>query len=99
MRAGAGGLGTRAALWLSQRLVGLSPDSAARAQALLDGVGAPALLAGVTAGEVTALIPRDKKASDKGVGYVLLEELGRPVVGVSVPPALETEAVEWLLTR
>jgi len=93
------GLGTRAALWLSQRLVGLSPDSAARAQALLDGVGAPALLAGVTAGEVTALIPRDKKASDKGVGYVLLEELGRPVVGVSVPPALEMEAVEWLLTR
>ncbi len=53
----------------------------------------------MTAGEVIALIARDKKASDKGVGYVLLEELGRPVVGVSVPPALETEAVEWLLTR
>ncbi len=93
------GLGTRAAVWLSQRLTGLSPGSAARAQALLDGVGAPARLAGVTADEVIALIARDKKASEKGVGYVLLEDLGRPLVGVSVPPELETEAVEWLLTR
>jgi 3-dehydroquinate synthase len=93
------GLGTRAALWLSQRLVGLSADAAARAQTLLDGVGVPARLIGVTGDAVTTLISRDKKASAKGVGYVLLEELGRPVVGVSVPPDLETEAVEWLLTR
>ena len=35
------GLGLRAALWLSQRLAGLSADAAARAQALLDGVGVP----------------------------------------------------------
>ncbi len=93
------GLGTRAALWLSQRLAGLSADAAARAQTLLDGVGVPARLIGVTGDAVTALISRDKKASAKGVGYVLLEELGRPVVGVSVPPDLEMEAVEWLLTR
>jgi 3-dehydroquinate synthase len=93
------GLGLRCALWLSQRLTGLSAEAVARAQALLDGVGAPGRLTGVTADEVIALIARDKKASDKGVGYVLLEELGRPVVGVSVPPELEREAVEWLLTR
>jgi len=93
------GLGTRAALWLSERLTGLSPDSAARAHALLDGVGAPARLSGVSADEVIALIARDKKAKDKGVGYVLLEELGRPVIGVSVPHGLEKGAVEWLLTR
>jgi 3-dehydroquinate synthase len=93
------GLGTRSALWLSQRLAGLGPDSFGRSQALLDGVGIPRRLSGVAADDVIALIARDKKASDKGVGYVLLEELGRPVVGVSVPPELEREAVQWLLRR
>ena len=93
------GLGMRAALWLSQRLAGLSDVAAARGQALLDGVGAPDRLTGVAAAAVVELIARDKKADNEGVGYVLLEEPGRPVVGVSVPPGLQMEAVEWLLTR
>jgi 3-dehydroquinate synthetase len=93
------GLGTRAALWLSQRLAGLGDDAAARGQALLDGVGSPGRLTGVTAAAVNDFIARDKKMGQRGVGYVLLEELGRPVVGVSVPPGLQREAVEWLLAR
>ena len=41
---------------------------------------------------------RDKKAGAQGVGYVLLEALGAPVTGVAVPPELEREAVEWLMS-
>jgi 3-dehydroquinate synthase len=93
------GLGARAALWLSQRLAGLGEAEAARGQALLDGVGTPDRLTGVKAAAVVDLIARDKKANDAGVGYVLLEEPGRPVVGVSVSSDLQMEAVEWLLTR
>jgi len=93
------GLGLRAALWLSVRTCALDPVSAARGQALLDGVGVPRRLTGVHAEAVCALVSRDKKAGSKGVGYVLLEALGRPVVGVSVAPDMEMEAVEWLLTR
>ena len=93
------GLGLRCALWLSQRLTGLAGDEAARGQALLDGLGVAGRLPGARASDVCSLIARDKKAGTEGVGYVLLERLGRPVVGVGVPAELEEEAVEWLAGR
>ena len=90
-------LGLRAALWLSQRLTGLSVAEAARGMRLLDGLGLPARLEGLAAADVCDLVGRDKKASTEGVGYVLLEALGRPVTAVTVPAELEREAVEWLI--
>jgi hypothetical protein len=48
---------------------------------------------------VCELIARDKKAGPRGVGYVLLRRLGRPLLGVRVPPELELEVVEWLRRR
>lgn len=92
-------LGLHAALWLSGRLCGLDPAQEQAGHRLLDGLGLPGRLDRLPAGEVVALTGRDKKAGDDGVGYVLLEEVGRPRVGVRVPPALEAEVVEWLLTR
>ncbi len=93
------GLGLRASLWLSQCLCGLDPGEAARAQALLDGLGLPQGLDGVPAEAVCDLTHRDKKAGRDGVGYVLLDALGSPRLDVRVPPELEREVVEWLAQR
>lgn len=90
-------LGLRAAVWLSQRVCGLGDGEADRAYALLDGLGLPSRVEGVRADEVCALVGKDKKAGNEGVGYVLLERCGAPVAGVAVPSDLEREAVEWLL--
>lgn len=92
-------LGLRAALLLSRRLCGLSADEAEAGQRLLDALGLPARLEGVSTEAVCALTRRDKKAGKAGVGYVLLSGLGRPRLGVLVPEEAEREAVEWLRTR
>jgi 3-dehydroquinate synthase len=90
-------MGLRATLWLSERLAGLSPAEAARGLRLLDGLALLARPSGIAADQVCDLVRRDKKAGRDGVGYVLLERLGRPITGVIVPPKLEREAVAWLL--
>ena len=89
-------LGLRAALWLSERLAGLSPRTAARAAALLDRLGLPRRLEGLSVDDVLALVPRDKKAAAAGVGFVLLRAPGRPVRGVTVPEELQREVLTWL---
>lgn len=93
------GLGLRAALWLSQRLCDLPATEAARATALLDGLGLPAGVSGVDPELICDLTRRDKKAGKDGVGYVLLAGLGAPVLGVPVPHDLELAAVQWLEQR
>jgi 3-dehydroquinate synthetase len=86
-------------LWLSRRLCGLDAREEARGQALLDGLGLPRRLEAVPAASVGDLTRRDKKAGSDGVGYVLLDALGSPRLEVLVPPRLEREVVEWLLSR
>jgi len=93
------GLGLRAGLWLSRRLCALDPREETRGQALLDGLGLPRRLEGVSAEAVCGLTHRDKKAGRDGVGYVLLDAPGSPRLDVRVPPELEREVVEWLLHR
>jgi 3-dehydroquinate synthase len=92
-------LGLRAALRLSGELCRLPEAEEGEGQALLDGLGLPARLTGVSASDVCALVPRDKKAGPDGVGYVLLRRLGSPVIGVRVPADLQLEVVEWLRKR
>jgi len=91
------GLGLRASLWLSRRLCGLDTREEERAQALLDGLGLPRRLEAVPVEDVCGITHRDKKAGRDGVGYVLLDALGSPRLGVRVPPELEREVVEWLV--
>jgi 3-dehydroquinate synthase len=92
-------LGLRAALRLSGELCGLPAADERAGQELLDGLGLPARLTGVSAQDVCALVPRDKKAGPDGVGYVLLRRLGSPLIGVRVPATRELEVVEWLRKR
>jgi 3-dehydroquinate synthetase len=92
-------LGLHAALWLSHRLCGLNAGEERAGHDLLDALGLPGRLDGLVADQVASLTARDKKAGDDGVGYVLLEAIGAPRVGVRVPPALEVEVIEWLLAR
>jgi 3-dehydroquinate synthase len=89
-------LGLRAALRLSQELCGLPADEAARGQALLDELGLPDRADAVSGDEICAQTRRDKKAGSDGVGYVLLEALGRPRFGVAVPAELMRDVVGWL---
>jgi 3-dehydroquinate synthase len=93
------GLGLRAALWLSARLVGLSPADADRGQSLLTRAGLPERLTDIDVERVVSLIARDKKAVGVSVGFVLLEGPGCPVAGVEVPLAVQREVVEWLAER
>ena len=92
-------LGLRAALWLSERLQGLEPAAAERGHELLSAAGLPERLKGVSAGDVADLITRDKKALDGAARFVLLADLGKPVTGVVVPPALQREVIAWLIDR
>jgi 3-dehydroquinate synthetase len=92
-------LGLRAALRLSGELCGLAAADERAGHELLDGLGLPGRLTGVSARDVCALVHRDKKAGPGGVGYVLLRRLGSPLIGVRVPAALELEVVEWLRRR
>jgi 3-dehydroquinate synthase len=93
------GLGLRAAVWLSERLYGLSPADAERAQRLLDALELPGDVDGLVPGVIADLTRRDKKAGRDGVEFVLLKALGEPVLGARVPDQLLEEAVSWLTTR
>ena len=93
------GLGLRAALWLSTKLTGLAQADADRGQEIISALGLPERLGDTAPEAVTGLVARDKKVGSEGVGYVLLEGLGRPRGGVTVPPELEQEVVTWLTTR
>ena len=92
-------LGLRAALWLSERLAGLDPAAAVRGQELLSAAHLPERLTGVAAADAARLIARDKKVVAGAAGFVLLEDVGRPVTGVVVPLELQNEVIAWLTDR
>ncbi len=52
----------------------------ARVVDVLERLGLPTSIEGVDAGEALTLIARDKKRTVEGVRFVLLEDVGRPVV-------------------
>ncbi len=100
------GLGLRAALWLSERLCGLSGAEVKRGLALLDDIGLPTRFRGAGPEAVRELTSRDKKvgtagrdggtAGVEGIEFVLLETIGRPRLRVQVPAGLLEEVVTWL---
>jgi 3-dehydroquinate synthase len=93
------GLGLRAALRLSQALRGLDAAAAERGQRLLSAAGLPERLAGVAPADVAALVRRDKKAAGGEARFVLLDELGKAVTGITVPAGLQSEVITWLTDR
>jgi len=106
------GLGLRAALWLSERLCGLSGAEVERGLGVLDDIGLPVRFRGARPDDVRDLVARDKKAgaggvrgaeagaggeaAAGGVGFVLLEGFGRPRLHVDVPAVVLEEVIAWL---
>jgi shikimate kinase/3-dehydroquinate synthase len=87
------GLGMLAALRLSDA-GGLRADVAA----LLERVGLPGELdPGTEPDAVLAAVERDKKRTESGVGFVLLERPGEPLVGRRIEPDRVRAAVEELI--
>jgi 3-dehydroquinate synthase len=87
-------IGLVAALWLSERVRGLSPALREEMTALLTAHGLPVRADGVEAGAVLEAMRHDKKRAAGTHRFVLLDAPGAPVYGCEVPDALVAEAVE-----
>jgi 3-dehydroquinate synthase len=88
--------GLRFALRLSVASGG-DPLFAARVAGLLDRLEVPALPPGLTAPALAARIGRDKKGSERGLVWVLLDGPGRGRLEGGLPAArIEAELARWL---
>jgi 3-dehydroquinate synthase len=73
------------------------PGLVARQDALLEAFALPGDLPAVTADEVLAAVPRDKKSRAGTVRWVLPGEMGRALLGVEVPNEVVAGVVRSLL--
>jgi 3-dehydroquinate synthase len=84
-------IGTVAALRIGVGM-GVTPEPlAARVEAVLDSLGLPTRLPSLDRSAVWQAMARDKKAGPDEVRFVLLEDLGRPVL--RTPPVAVVDAV------
>ncbi len=91
-------LGTLAACRLSERLGMLSMDAVSRVEGLLTQFGLPTELAEpIDPDKILCALRRDKKARAGKVQFVLLEDVGMPVVRRDVSERSVREAYESLL--
>ncbi|MBO0703487.1 MAG: 3-dehydroquinate synthase, partial [Candidatus Dormibacteraeota bacterium] len=89
------GMRVAARLAVAQRLC--DAEVVARQEALLDAYRLPGPLPPVTADQVLAALPRDKKATGGRIGWVLPRRLGRCQVGVTVPPDVVERCVREVI--
>jgi len=89
-------VGMSGAARIAVRLGVLAPEVAQRQDALLAGFGLPLCAPGVDVGKALAAMALDKKAQGGAVRWVLLEDIGRPVIRRDVPPSLVEEVVAEL---
>lgn len=90
-------LGMRAALFLSERHAGLSPDASARVMRLLEKFHLPRVLSPeITTDQVMEKLARDKKFSAGAIRFVVLAQLGSAKVITSVTADDLREAIEHL---
>ena len=88
------GLGTLAALAVSERVLGLDPDVRRRTTALLERLGLPTVIELPLAADVLRAAGSDKKVSGRGRGFVCLRAIGEPVWGVDVPDQVFVQGLE-----
>ena len=86
-------IGLVAALSLSTQLAGLDTDVAAEVEALLASNGLPTHASGISPAAVLDAMRHDKKRAAGEHRFVLLERVGNPVRGSSVPDAAVDRAV------
>jgi 3-dehydroquinate synthase len=92
------GLGMIAACRLSQRLGLLNTAVVERVTSLLSRIGLPTRLEhAIPTDHIIETIGSDKKRRGDAVRFVLLEDIGRPVIRDEVAPALVREVYESLL--
>ncbi len=90
------GLGTLAALRLSERTRGLSPAVRERVSAWLTRWGLPKVMPALEFSRLWQQLYRDKKARTGGLTWVLLEDVGRPVLVRELDAGLVRSVVEEL---
>lgn len=92
-------LGTRAALFLSERRAGLDAEVSAKLLRLLEHFGLPTVLSPeITTETVMEKLARDKKFSSGAIRFVVLTAAGEAEVTASVTPDDLREAIEHLRT-
>ncbi len=90
-------LGIRAALFLSERHAGLTPEASAQVLSLLKRFQLPTRLPdAIHTHEVMAKLSKDKKFEAGDIRFVLLDSPGSAFVSKAVGPADLEEAVEFL---
>jgi 3-dehydroquinate synthetase len=90
-------LGMIAAAAIGRRLGVTPPALASRQDALLERLGLPSRVRGIDPEDVLRAIALDKKTSDGSVRWVLLEDVGQPVLRADVPLALVRQVIEEML--
>ena len=88
------GLGTLAALSVSEQVVGLDEEVRERAAAILARLGLPRTVVIPDAVAVLRATGLDKKVSGHGRGFVCLRALGEPVWGIDVSDDVLLRALE-----
>lgn len=88
--------GMLAALELSVKLTGLSPEAAAYGRHLIQDFGLARTFPKLDLQAVLAALPRDKKRQEQGLVFVLLKDLGQPVIYSDVPLGLATDCLKSL---
>ncbi len=86
-------VGMAAAAEIGKRLGVTPPAVAERQAAVLASFGLPRQTPGIDPERVLAAMALDKKVSGRSVRWVLLEDVGRPVLRDDVPAALVRQAV------
>jgi 3-dehydroquinate synthase len=89
--------GMLAALELSRLLTGLTPEAAAFGRELIRAYGLTRTLPALDSAKVLQALPRDKKRQGDDLVFVLLKELGQPVIYGSVPLELVSRCLQSLL--
>ena len=90
-------LGLRAALYLSEKCSGLSPDDSCRILSLLKHYGLPAKLEDhITTQSILDRMSRDKKFNSGRIRFVLLKQAGNAFLSEEVSQGDLQEAVEYL---
>ena len=91
-------VGMAGAARIACRLGLLPPETAERQGALIARFGLPLRASGVDAAKVLAAMSLDKKIKGGDTRWVLLKDIGRPVIRQDVPAALVEEVVSELLS-
>ncbi|MDI6854969.1 MAG: 3-dehydroquinate synthase [Deltaproteobacteria bacterium] len=85
--------GMLAALELSRRLTGLSDEAAAYGRDLIKSFGLARKFPAVSIEAVLSALPLDKKREGQNLVFVLLEDVGKPVIYPDVSPGLAVECL------